>query len=48
MKVHPKFAKKDVVQLMELGIGKEEKVVANAIVINMVGGSLHGVPICEG
>jgi hypothetical protein len=48
VKVHPEFAKKDTVQLMGLGIGEEEKVVADAIVINVVGGSLYGVPICEG
>jgi hypothetical protein len=33
---------------MGLGILEEEKVVVDAIVINMAGGSLHGVPIYEG
>ena len=47
VKVHPEFAKKDVVQLMGLGIGEDEKVVADVIVINVAGGSLYGVPICK-
>jgi hypothetical protein len=36
------------VQLMGLGIGKEDKVVADAIVIKVAGGLLHGIPICKG
>jgi hypothetical protein len=48
VKVHPEFAKKDVVQLIGLGIEEEEKIVVDAIVINVAGGSLHGVPICKG
>ena len=33
---------------MGLRIGAEEKVVADAIVINLARRSLYGVPICEG
>ena len=47
VKVHLKFAKKDVMYLIGLGIGKEEKIMVDVIVIKVARRSLHKVPICK-
>ena len=42
------FSVHDVVKIMGCGVGEEGKLVANGKVINIEGGTLHGVPIYAG
>lgn len=42
------FSVSDVVEIMGYGVGEEGKLVAHGKVMNLEGGTVHGVPIYQG